>query len=85
MLKSIVALMLAAGLGLGSVVHSYAATSCPPARKVPGVSVVHHVKTCVFSCPAGCNICPSDKSDPKTGCPVSYHCVMGKIGSGDCP
>jgi hypothetical protein len=85
MLKSTVALMLAAGLSFGFVVQSYAATSCPPGRKIPRVSVVKHVKTCVFSCPAGCNICPTEDSDPKTGCPVSYRCVMGKIGSGDCP
>jgi hypothetical protein len=84
MLKSTVALMLATGLSFGSVGYSYAATSCPPGSRTPGVKVVHHENTCVFACPAGCNICPTD-TNPKTGCPYSYRCITGKIGGGECP
>ena len=85
MLKSTVGLMLAAGLSFGSAVQSYAATTCPTGIRFPRVSVVKHVKTCVFSCPTGCNVCPSDDTNPKTECPVSYRCITGKIGSDQCP
>jgi hypothetical protein len=84
MLKSTVAMMLAAGLSFAFVDHSYA-QSCPSEMRFPVVRVIHHVKTCVYSCPAPCHVCQSDATDPKTGCSNSYRCTAGKPGSNDCP
>jgi len=85
MLKSTVALMLAAGLSFVSVDQSLAAASCPTGTKLPRVVTIHKQKTCVYNCPVGCHVCQSDDSDPKTGCSVSYRCTVGRPGSNDCP
>ena len=86
MSKLIVASIFAIGLSLGFATHPYAAESkSSPSKKTVRASLVGGQTVCHYHCAPGLHVCPSDDTNPKTGCPVSYRCVRGLPGSNDCP
>jgi hypothetical protein len=83
MSKLIVGSIIAIGLSLGFATHPYAAESSP--KKTVRATLVRGQAVCHYHCSPGLHVCPSDDTNPRTGCPVSYRCVRGLIGSNDCP
>jgi hypothetical protein len=71
-----IALILAAGLGLSAASHTYADDSpAKSAKKLGHLSIVSHQGVCIYRCPAGKNVCPTDYN-PRTGC-YYYVCIKG--------